>query len=58
MANVLQSVTVFILNKEKKKMSFGIIILVALAAVLFILGPILVAVGAAAWINDRFLSRK
>ncbi len=39
-------------------MSFGIIILVALAAVLFILGPILVGVGAAAWINDRFLSRK
>lgn len=39
-------------------MSFCIIILVALAAVLFILGPILVAVGVAAWINDRFLSRK
>ncbi|OAJ67648.1 hypothetical protein A0123_01690 [Gluconobacter cerinus] len=39
-------------------MSFGIIILVALAAVLFILGPILVAVGAAAWINDRFLNQK
>jgi len=58
MANVIQNVTVPVLNKEKNKMSFGIIILVALVAVLFILGPILVAVGAAAWINDRFLSRK
>ena len=55
---MIQNVTVPVLNKEKNKMSFGIIILVALVAALFILGPILVAVGAAAWINDRFLSRK
>lgn len=43
---------------EKDDMSFGIIVLVGLLAALFIFGPLLIAVGAAAWINDRFLSRK
>lgn len=39
-------------------MPFGVIILIGIVAALFILGPILIAVGAAAWINDRFLTRE
>jgi len=57
-ANVLQSVKVSRFKMEKSNMSFGVIILIGIVVALFILGPILVAVGAAAWINDRFLSRK
>lgn len=55
---MLQSVKVSRFEMEKSNMSFGVIILIGIVAALFILGPILVAVGAAAWINDRFLSRK
>lgn len=39
-------------------MPFGVTISICLIAALFILGPILLAIGVAAWINDRFLSQK
>ncbi|GAC88185.1 hypothetical protein NBRC3257_2712 [Gluconobacter thailandicus NBRC 3257] len=43
---------------EKSHMPFGVTILICLIAALFILEPILLAIDAAAWINDRFLFRK
>lgn len=48
----------FFFRVGENSMSLGVIIVISLVAALFILGPILVAVGAAAWINDRFLTRK